>query len=117
MKHATKLFSILGVLAVIAGCSLFAPEPAYNPSPMDGATGVLAGIDLTWAGPQGATFDVYFGTSMSFGSPAAVGLTSDLYDPAPLDDLVAGQTYFWRVDSIVNGNTIEGDVWSFTLAP
>jgi len=115
--HAITLLIISAALMAIVGCSAFAPEPAYNPSPMDGATGVLAGIDLAWTGPEGATFTVYFGTSSSFGAPVAEGLTTDFYDPAPLDDLTAGQTYFWRVDSIVGGTLLEGEVWSFTLAP
>jgi hypothetical protein len=107
---------VVAAILLMAGCSAVAPEPAHSPSPSDGATGVLAGIDLAWVGPEDATFNVYFGTSASFGTPAAQGLTVDLYDPAPLDDLTPGTTYYWRVDSVVDGNTIEGFVWSFTLA-
>jgi len=116
MKNVVKYVSILFAFTVLlVGCSLFGPEAAYDPSPADGATGVLAGIELSWTGADGASFEVYFGTSSSPTKVATVETAA--YDPAPSDDLVAGSTYYWKVDTLKGTARTDGELWSFTVAP
>ena len=87
-----------------------APEPATNPSPADGATGVGINADLTWAAGTGATsHDVYFGTSIT---PVFVrNQTTTSYDPCTLD---SNTTYYWRIDEVGTSGTTTGIIWSFT---
>ena len=40
-------------------------------------------------------------------------MDSNIYSPK---ELTAGATYFWRVDAIVTGKVVKGEVWSFTVA-
>ena len=70
------------------------PQPATNPSPANGATGVGTGATLAWTAGAGATsHDVYFGTA----NPPAfrVNQTGTTFNPGAL---AANTTYFWRID-------------------
>ena len=40
-------------------------------------------------------------------------MDSNIYSPK---ELTADATYFWRVDAIVTGKVVKGEVWSFTVA-
>jgi len=91
---------------------------AVNPSPANGAQGVMLGL-LQWGPGDSATFhNVYFGTTPDLG-PANLVLprTPVLMHFVPI--LVPGTTYYWRVDEIEADLTTiwTGDVWSFTVAP
>jgi len=94
------------------------PEPmflAQNPSPADGATGVLAAF-LTWTKGGSAQFhDVYFGTDPN---PPFISRTpmAMYYHVA---GLTPGTTYYWRIDEVeIDGKTIyTGPIWSFVSAP
>ncbi len=92
------------------------PEPMFSardPSPADGATGILLSY-LTWTAGAGAVYhDVYFGTDPN---PPKVGhQTWVVYMGA---GLTPGTTYYWRVDEIESNGTVhEGKVWSFVAAP
>ena len=87
------------------------PYRASEPNPADGTIGVAHNATLSWtAGMDAVSHDVYFGAT---NPPAFVqnqaGTTCD-----PPDDLVEGQTYYWRVDEFDGTTTWQGDVWSFT---
>ncbi|MBI9038770.1 MAG: hypothetical protein JEY97_11605 [Bacteroidales bacterium] len=91
------------------------PNPPYNPSPGNGTINQPLGEPLSWwcYDPEGdpLTYDVYFGTETT---PPVVstGQTNPNYYPG---SLVYGTTYFWKIVAHDNqGNTTEGDVWSFT---
>jgi hypothetical protein len=87
------------------------PAVPSNPSPPNGATGVGATAQLSWAAaPAGTTFNVDFGTNNP-PSPAASGLTTNSYSPGLL---APSTTYFWRVTAVSNAGTTVGPVWSFT---
>ena len=88
------------------------PQPATNPSPANGATGVGTGATLAWTAGAGATsHDVSFGTA----NPPAfrVNQTGATFNPGAL---TASTTYFWRIDEKNTAGTRTGTVWSFTTA-
>jgi len=89
------------------------PGQATDPSPTDGAVGVLVDSDLSWTAGSNATFhDVYFGTD-----PGALPLVSPqqlffFYDPGTMEE---GITYYWRIDEYnIDSVKTEGVLWSFT---
>jgi len=108
----------------IPQAALSPPVKAGQPNPSNGAVDVRQTSVLSWgAGEAAASHDVYFGTdadavkNAGTSSPEYKGsrqLGSESYDPGKLQ---WNTTYFWRVDEIEDGGTIQkGNVWSFTTA-
>jgi hypothetical protein len=91
---------------------------AEKPDPADGATAVINPL-LMWTKGETAMFhDVYFGTTpeLTEADLKASRQFFALYYHAA--GLVAGTTYFWRIDEIAaDGAVYTGDVWSFATAP
>jgi len=91
---------------------------ATNPSPANGATGVLLPL-VTWtAGDTAVAHNVYVGASPELTAADLVGpqLPVAAYFHAP--GLEPGVTYYWRVDEIdAAGVVYTGNVWSFTAEP
>jgi hypothetical protein len=89
------------------------PDPASEPSPADGATGVEPGSDIEWtAGLQTDSHDVYFGTATPLGAGEFRGnQLGASYDPGPLE---LNTTYYWRVDEVNAEGSKRGCTWSFT---
>jgi hypothetical protein len=83
----------------------------HTPSPSNGAT-VNTIVDASWlsANPE-ATWNLYLGTDPENLEIIDAGLTSPEYQ---FTDLEFGATYYWRVDELGSGTTVEGDVWQFT---
>ncbi len=92
---------------------------AYAPDPPDGATGVTLPM-VTWqAGTSVARHNVYLGTDPNPPKAATVPASAAMpfYMP-PFGSLLAGTTYYWRVDEVeANGTVRAGDLWTFTMAP
>ncbi|MCK4785583.1 MAG: right-handed parallel beta-helix repeat-containing protein [Desulfobacteraceae bacterium] len=116
MSKRTILLLALAVCLLLTSVALAGkppPDPpakATNPSPADSATGVDINADLSWDGDSEAdSFDVYFGTT-SPGDPKG-NQPEETYEPGTMDE---STPYYWRIDSINEGGTTEGDVWSFT---
>jgi len=91
------------------------PYVPHDPSPTNGATDVVIGIDLSWTGgdPDGGlvTYDVYFDTSKP-PSQVAWNQTGDTYDPGILD---YETTYYRRIIAWDDfGASAEGPIWNFT---
>ena len=90
------------------------------PTPADGSVVFLPLTNLTWtASPTAVGYDVYFGTNQAGVAGAAQGSGQYLGRvPTPGQDLsqalVAGATYYWRVDVVGSSSTNTGSVWSFT---
>jgi hypothetical protein len=125
-------FEDLGGGAVqITGGQRPAMPYARSPEPSDGAIHSDTWVNLTWkAGDFAVSHDVYLGdnfndvntgTGDTFRSNQIenvylVGLPGYAYP----DGLVAGTTYYWRIDEV---NTAEsnspwkGSVWSFSIPP
>jgi regulation of enolase protein 1 (concanavalin A-like superfamily) len=94
---------------------------AYAPTPPDGARLQNPDVDLSWMiGKNASRHALYFGTSRDdvaagTGNTAQGELLEATFDPGTL---AGGTTYYWRVDEIEGGGTIQvGPVWSFTTVP
>jgi len=91
---------------------------ATNPSPADGATGILTPL-LQWTAGKTAQFhDVYFGTNPTPGAAEFRGRQPfNIY--WHVAGLTPGTIYYWRIDEVEpDGVTVHtGDIWSFTSAP
>lgn len=99
------------------------PWPQLSPEPPPGGTVVIPLSRLSWdTQPAAIGYDIYFGSdptevaTADTSSPVHLGrVDSNFIDF--LQELVSGETYYWRVDVVrFNGTTI-GSVWSFTVAP
>jgi len=92
----------------------YTPAKAFEPSPVDGATGVDLAAALNWRpGREAISHEVYFGTdanAVAEGAATAETVTDHSYAPASMD---FGTKYYWRVDEVGDAGTYAGDVWSF----
>jgi predicted outer membrane repeat protein len=96
--------------------AVFRTSLASSPEPYDSQVDVLVDASLSWLrGEYCLQDDVYFGTD-----PAALShiATIDTLVLPPLveftQDLIAGTTYYWRVDETDSNTTHTGELWSFT---
>ena len=91
---------------------------AWNPTPIDGADGVID-FELQWQPRQSAPFhDVYLGTSPDLTEAHLVAPQWELTTYTPPEGLEYGTTYYWRVDEIdPDGTVYPGDVWTFSVPP
>ncbi len=101
---------------------------ASNPSPADGASHGDTWANLTWsAGDTAVSHDVYFGDNFAdvdagTGDTFQGNQTETFFVvgipgfPYPYG-LVAGTTYYWRIDEFDAVTTHKGDVWRFTTMP
>lgn len=106
-------------VTVISGDMIVAENPvpkAANPSPAHNGTGIVD-ADLSWTGAEGAIYTVYFGMA-----PEALNLLTQTQDTtvnagsmlAARGGLLPEADYYWRVDSQIGDDVIEGHVWKFT---
>ncbi|RLG24161.1 hypothetical protein DRN85_08100 [Methanosarcinales archaeon] len=86
---------------------------ATNPNPADGAIDVSVNVgSLSWDAPIGGaeSYNVYFGTD-----PMNLVYEGNVFETSySLGTLEYSTTYYWKIDSIVEGITYTGDVWRFT---
>ena len=87
-------------------------KKAKTPIPRDGATNAKINTDLIWLeGRDGVSNDIYFGSN-----PSALQFqgnqSNNIFTPS--EPLEAGQTYYWRIDTVTEDKTIPGDLWVFT---
>jgi len=89
---------------------------AQNPQPEDGAKGVSF-LLLNWvAGEDAVSHAVYLGTDPNL-TQADFQVQTDSEFYWHTEDIIPGQTYYWRIDEIqADGTAIAGNVWSFTAA-
>ena len=95
---------------------------ADNPNPPDGANDVDPNVVLTWSpGDNAASHDVYFGTDFNDVNDANSSSHSCVdYNNIDVNSfrpglLELGKAYYWRIDEVDGADTLEGDVWSFTV--
>jgi hypothetical protein len=90
---------------------MYIPALPREPQPADGATDVDVTATIAWrSGRDTTTHEVYFGTD-----PAALPLAGTpataQYDPGALD---LGATYYWQITEVQDGESWQGDLWSFS---
>ncbi len=92
---------------------LYTPVYAREPEPADGAGGVGPETVLNWrSGREAATHEVYLGTDAEALEPIDAVAEASL----PIDDLLYGRTYYWRVDEVNEAAATAlwpGRLWSF----
>jgi len=91
------------------------PAAPTTPVPSNGATGTPEAAALSWSTvPETSGYKIYFGETSN---PPSVGVAaSNSFD---VNQLAAGQEYFWRVESIASCDsslTTSSSTWSFTTA-
>ena len=100
------------------------PEIAYRPYPSNGSKLQEQNVNLSWMpGSAGVLQDVYFGTDLDDVNNADTLDNIGIYRGRWLDvsfateQLVCGQTYYWRIDEVeADGTTVhKGNVWNFTV--
>jgi hypothetical protein len=85
-------------------------DKATSPVPFDGAVGVPTSTRLSWLpGSNSMSHAIYFG--MINPPPFLASTTNASW---PVSNLLSQTTYFWRVDELIPGATITGDLWTFT---
>jgi hypothetical protein len=115
-----KAVSLVFVVVVLGVCGAsWGQKKASNPSPVDGATDVLAPLFRWTAGSTATSHNLYLGTDPNLGPAQLVGprlgLAMFYYAPG----LQPGTMYYWRVDEIEKDGVtvITGDVWTFFAQP
>lgn len=93
-----------------------APKLSVNPTPaVDAEVGEANAVVFSWENATKpyygqVTYAVYAGTSADNLQSLATGLTSTTYN---YGRVVAGTTYYWRVDATNDEGTTTGTVWTF----
>ena len=89
------------------------PKTPAEPSPADGANGILLNQALSWAGDESDSveYNIYFGTDYAELELVSEGQAETTYVPT----LSLDTTYCWRVEAI-NEHSImsSGGIWGFT---
>jgi len=106
---------------------------ASLPDPADGTLNPDTWVNLSWmAGDFAVSHDVYLGDNLSeveeatrdsdvfWGTQAEAFYVAGFPGFAYPDGLVAGTTYYWRIDEVNDADPNspwKGDVWSFSIPP
>jgi hypothetical protein len=112
VKMYNYVLSNLDVLKLFHTSPL--PITPYAPTLANGASpeGYEPTVSSSWSGEINTTsYKVYFGTDakdLAFHADAALATPS-----VSFSNLLAGTTYYWRVDAIGPVGTTTGNVWSF----
>ena len=87
---------------------------ASTPVPPSEAKTAKPDCDLMWLGGYKANkHKLYFADKESdLAFQKTFTGKDNIFTPGKLE---SGQTYYWRVDALRNGETITGDVWKFTI--
>ncbi|MDC2993854.1 hypothetical protein OAZ88_01020, partial [bacterium] len=86
-------------------------KKAKTPIPQNGAYNAKLDTDLMWLeGRNSISNDIYFGSDPS-DLQFQGNQTNNIFTPK--EPLTAGQTYYWRIDTVTDQETIPGDVWMF----
>mgnify|MGYP000843942956 CR=1 FL=1 len=92
----------------------YVPVQAFMPVPANGATNVPLTASLDWRpGREATSHKVFFGAdsaAVAGGTAPASTVAEHGYTPAAMN---LDTEYSWRVDSIGDTGTYEGDLWSF----
>jgi len=93
---------------------LYVPVQAFEPKPVENASGVDIATTLSWRpGREATSHKVFYGAdrdAVAAGTAASKTVTDHSYTPTSMD---FGADYFWKVDEIGDAGTYAGDVWTF----
>ncbi|MGE4286846.1 MAG: CotH kinase family protein, partial [Phycisphaerae bacterium] len=86
---------------------------AYTPAPSNAEQGVNPDLQLQWQLPElpEASYEMYFGTNPVI---SANPHYTNVQPPFDCGLLNYQTKYYWRIDTITDGEVFEGDVWTFT---
>ena len=98
----------------------FQDKTASAPVPPMNAEYVKNDADLMWLKAyNSASSDVYFGmdfetisTATKMSSEFKGNQENNIYTPKKLE---GGKTYYWRIDAVMQDDTVKGEVWKFTV--
>jgi hypothetical protein len=103
---------------------LFVTSPlirAQNPYPEHESSYEDVSVDLTWIpGPNAPSVDsyqIYFSNDwadVNEGAPAADKGTSNA-ESYSISELTRGETYYWRIDTIIGADVYRGNIWKFNV--
>lgn len=117
MKKTISSLTLCFVFAL--GATAFGQNEVSNPAPADGAEAVWpTPAILQWSAPSWAasldavSYDIYLGDDPN-GLALAGNTVPTAYPVA--QGFVPGQTYYWRVDTVLADATLMGELWSFTV--
>lgn len=87
-------------------------------SPLSGAMNAPSNLNLSWLGvPSAASYRVQISTNPNF-NPVLIDQSNVLDTNLPMEGLVNGTTYYWRVMAInQTGNSPWSTSWVFTVNP
>ena len=86
-------------------------KKAKTPIPLDKSKDAKIDTDLIWLkGRNAISSDIYFGKDLN-DLKFQGNQKNNIFSPK--EPLEAGQTYYWRVDTVTDKQTITGDVWTF----
>jgi len=86
------------------------PDQVQCVAPSNGAGNQPLSVTMEWLAADGATsYEVYFGITEPLTS-----LSNTVALSFPLDSLLPGTTYLWRIDAINDVGTTQGVPWYFT---
>ena len=84
---------------------------ARTPIPNHGAYNAKLDTDLIWLeGRHSESSDIYFGSNPS-DLKFQGNQSNNIFTPK--EPLIAGQTYYWRIDTVTEKGTVPGDLWMF----
>ncbi len=89
-------------------------DKAKTPIPINGSHSVKTDADLMWLkGIDAISSDIYLGTDPD-NLIYQGNQKNNIFIP---EKLIAEQEYFWRIDTVTDDKTIEGDLWNFIVGP
>jgi hypothetical protein len=114
-----RIFISLVTLIITAG--LCAQSLVYIPTlknPANGAIKQMPNATVSWnaiTGSLNLQYQVQVDTTTNFNSPLLVDATQTLLTGYTLNELLFGQTYYWRVRAIDGQTSGWSTIWSFTV--
>ena len=98
----------------------FQDKIAAVPVPPMNSENVKTDADLMWLKAYNSiSSDVYFGmdfetisTATKMSSEFKGNQENNIYTPKKLE---GGKTYYWRIDAVMQDDTVKGEVWKFTV--
>lgn len=112
---------VLTLFALLLVTGLFAQVRVYTPTqdaPDSNAVNQMPDVTVSWlaiAGSLNLQYQVQIDTVPTFNSPALMDVTQPLVTAYTTQNLIFGQTYYWRVRAIDGSTSAWSYTWNFTV--